>query len=347
MKLFLHPGHAKCGSTSIQRAIIRNRKVLADRQIVVPDPQLRLPGEAGFNPHGETPREFFRHIMEKDDATLLEIRLDAWRESSRWRDATFLISAENLINHLMGPIGQTIHGLLAEAFEAVEVIYYIRRQDDYILSAWQQWGFKEGKKFEAYCAEAQRRRNPHYWAVTQALSQLYGREHVTVRPLCPEALKGGDLLTDFFGRLIQPVNSTALDLDRSRSNISLNPYFCEVLAEQRGLFKDIHDDHLKQRLLKALGPGSDLFRKEKSFMSPALAASIMAHHQEENHRLHQQFFPDVAYDTVFGVRQQESGLSDSERQALSMQRESELQKHVIWNLIDLLQASERESRIPA
>lgn len=337
MKLFLHPGHAKCGSTSIQRAIIRNRVPLARRHIIVPDQQLRMPDEKDFNPRIETPREFFRQLMERNDTRPLAARLSAWRETSRWRDSTILISAENLINHLVGPIGQRIHGLLAEYFDTVEVIYYIRRQDDFILSAWQQWGFKEGKAFEAYCREARRRRNPHYWAAVQAFSQLYGRDNIVVRPLTPEALKGGDLLRDFFGRLVEEPSD--FDFDQSRSNISLNPYLCEILAEQRGLFRDIHDDRLKRRLLRTLGPESELFRREKTFMSPAIAENIMTHHFEENRRLQQHYFPHVDFETVFGLRQPDESIDD-ERHRLFRQRKDQIQKRVIRALVESLQSAE-------
>lgn len=336
MKLFLHPGHAKCGSTSIQRAIIRNRPALAEHHVVVPDPQLRLPGEAGFDPYGETPREFFRRLMETADTAPLVARLQSWRESPLWRDATFVISAENLINHLMGPIGERIHTVLAEHFDAVQVVYYIRRQDDYILSAWQQWGFKAGKTFAEYSQEALRQRNPHYLAVGQAFRKLYGPQNVILKPLLAQALKGGELLTDFFSYLVD--DPSTLSFDQSRSNLSLNPYLCEILAGRKGLFRDIHDDSLKQRLIKTLGENSEIFRKEKAFMDPELARSIMLHHQQENLRLQKHFFPDVSYEAVFGIGD-ESGADDGERRQLSRQREEQLQKHVIWDLMGLLQAS--------
>jgi|GEM_PF-1917871 len=336
MKLFLHPGHAKCGSTSIQRAIIRNRPALAEHLVVVPDPQLRLPGEAGFDPYGETPREFFRQLMETTDTAPLAARLTAWRESPLWRDATFVISAENLINHLMGPIGERIHSVFAEHFDAVQVIYYIRRQDDYILSAWQQWGFKEGKSFSEYSQEALRRRNPHYLAVGQAFRRLYGHQSVIVRPLLAKALRGGELLTDFFSYLVE--DPATLSFDKSRSNVSLNPYLCEILAEHKALFRDIHDDRLKQRLINALGVDNALFHREKSFMDPELARGIMLHHKEENLLLQKHFFPDVSFEAVFGMGS-DAEASDAERRQRSRQREEQLQRNVIGDLLGLLQAS--------
>ncbi|NRB55614.1 MAG: hypothetical protein HRU39_06475 [Salinicola sp.] len=345
MRLLLHPGHAKCGSTSIQRAIIRNRPGLADNQVVVPDPRLRLPGEAGFDPRGETPREFFRQIMENGgDTTSLRARLESWRESPLWRDATFVISAENLINHLMGPIGEGIHRVLADYFDDVEVIYYIRRQDDYLLSAWQQWGFKEGKTFAEYSQEALRRANPHYLAVGQAFGRLYGSASVTVRPLQAEALRGGELLTDFFAHLVE--DPSRLSFDRDRSNLSLNPFFCEILAGYQGLFRDIHDDRLKQRLARTLGVGHELFQRERDFMDPEMARRIMAHHREENLHLQQQFFPHVPFETVFGDREEE-GLDPGERVQMSRQRAEQLQKHVIRELLELLQSMPESAKSPA
>ncbi|WP_110708377.1 hypothetical protein [Salinicola sp. CR57] len=345
MRLLLHPGHAKCGSTSIQRAIIRNRPGLADNRVVVPDPHLRLPGDAGFDPYGETPREFFRQVMENGgDTTSLRSRLASWQESPLWRDATFVISAENLINHLLGPIGEGIHRVLAEYFDDVKVIYYIRRQDDYLLSAWQQWGFKEGKSFAEYSQEALRRANPHYLAVGQAFGRLYGAAHVTVRPLQAEALRGGELLTDFFAHLVE--DPSTLSFNQDRSNLSLNPFFCEILAGYQGLFRDIHDDRLKQRLIRTLGAGNELFQRERDFMDPEMARRIMTHHREENARLQQQFFPHVPFEAVFGDR--DAGEPDpAARVRLSRDRAEQLQRHVIRDLLELLQSMPEGARSPA
>lgn len=336
MRLLLHPGHAKCGSTSIQRSLIANRQALADHRVVVPDPQLRLPGEAGFDSQGETPREFFRRLMELGDTGPLEARLRAWRESPSWPDATFVISAENLINHLMGPIGERIHRALADYFDVVQVIYYIRRQDDYLLSAWQQWGFKEGKTFVEYSQEALRRANPHYLAVGQAFGKLYGADSVTIRPVLPEALRGGELLQDFFGRLVD--DPSTLSFDQDRSNLSLNPFLCEVLSGRKTLFRDIHDDSLKQRLIRTFGADSELFQREAFFMDPALARHIMTHHREENLRLQKHFFPHVAFEKVFGDREQH-GPGDDERLRISRERAGQLQKRVIWGLLERLQSN--------
>ncbi|WP_251978717.1 hypothetical protein [Salinicola avicenniae] len=344
MKLFLHPGHAKCGSTSIQRAIVRNRQVLADQGIIVPDHHLRLPGEAGFEARAETPRDLFRRLKASGDLGELEKRLQVWRKTPSLRDVTLVISAENLINHLMQPIGRQLHGLLADAFDEVEVIYYIRRQDDYLLAAWQQWGFKEGKGFEAYCEQARQQRNPHYLAIGQAFGSLYGREHVTIRPLMPEALRGGDLLSDFFSRLGVP--STTLEPAGPRSNLSWNPYLCRLLVEQPALFRDIHDDALKQFLQAKLGPGSALFSREADFVDPALARSIMEHHAAENRQLQQQFFPLVDYEAVFGLPTATATTDTLRREKIAL-RESELQRQVLGELLAYLHAVAVPAKTPA
>lgn len=106
---------------------------------------------------------------------------------------------------------------------------------------------------------------------------------------------------DFFGRLVD--DPSTLSFDQDRSNLSLNPFLCEVLAGRKALFRDIHDDSLKQRLIRTFGADSELFQREASFMDPALARHIMAHHREENLRLQKHFFPHVSFEKVFGGRE--------------------------------------------
>ncbi|MEG3115968.1 hypothetical protein R3F72_12675 [Salinicola sp. 4072] len=70
-------------------------------------------------------------------------------------------------------------------------------------------------------------------------------------------------------------------------------------------------------------------------MDPALARHIMAHHREENLRLQKHFFPHVSFEKVFGGREQD-GPGDDERLRISRERAGQLQKRVIWDLLERL-----------
>lgn len=280
MKLLLHPGHSKCGSTTIQKAIIKNRKLLEAHGYVIPDPQMRIRGDDGFNPNGETPRAFFRHAMEQKDLGPLKEKLARLKQKHGDSDSTVLISAENLVNQLGAASGLNIHRLLRDTFDSHEVIYYIRRQDQFIMSAWQQWGYKKGLSLQAFVEQALKTRNPNYRVIASAFSNLYGKTNVTVVPLLRESLIEGDLVSDFFARLgiRDKVQKPADSID----NKSLNPYLCEALSRVNHIFRDIHDESVKHQLEQSHSSNPALYMRDNNYMSAKTRKRIYDAFSEDN-----------------------------------------------------------------
>ncbi|WP_324689889.1 glycosyltransferase family 61 protein [Cobetia sp. D5] len=272
MKLVLHPGHSKCGSTTIQKAIIKNRKLLESHGYVIPDPQMRTPGDEGFNPNGETPRAFFRHAMEQKDLEPLKAKLARIKEKYGDSSQSVLISAENLVNQLGAASGLNIHRLLRDTFVSHEVIYYIRRQDQFIMSAWQQWGYKKGLSLQAFVEQALRGKNPNYRVIASAFSNLYGKSNVTVVPLLRDSLIEGDLVADFFARL--GIISEVQKPEDSIDNKSLNPYLCEALSKVNHIFRDIHDESIKHQLEKSHSSDPALYMRDDDYMSAEVRRRI-------------------------------------------------------------------------
>lgn len=272
MKLVLHPGHSKCGSTTIQKAIIKNRKLLESHGYVIPDPQMRTPGDEGFNPNGETPRAFFRHAMEQKDLEPLKAKLARIKEKYVDSSQSVLISAENLVNQLGAASGLNIHRLLRDTFDSHEVIYYIRRQDQFIMSAWQQWGYKKGLSLQAFVEQALRGKNPNYRVIASAFSNLYGKSNVTVVPLLRDSLIEGDLVADFFARL--GITSGVQKPADSIDNKSLNPYLCEALSKVNHIFRDIHDETIKLKLEKAFSHDEALYMRADGYMPSSMRRKI-------------------------------------------------------------------------
>lgn len=288
MKLVLHPGHAKCGSTTIQKAIIKNRNLLEGHGYIIPDPQLRTPGDKGFNPNGETPRAFFRHVMEQDDLSALNSRLATIREKYSSSNKTVLISAENLVNQLNKPSGRNVHETLAENFSDYKVVYYIKRQDDFILSAWQQWGYKRGLNIQKFIGQCLKVRNPNYLAVVDFFESFYGKGSLDVTPLDVDFLFGGDLLSDFFIKL--GVNKPFDVPGNAIENKSLNPHICELFLKFDFLFDDIHDEFLKYRLSRLVKDSPGLFMRDDDYLPVKARRRIMNAFHKDNNLISERFF---------------------------------------------------------
>lgn len=342
MKLVLHPGHSKCGSTTIQRAIIKNRGLLESRDYIIPDPQMRTNGDDGFNPNGETPRAFFRHAMEQKDLEPLKDKLERIREKYGGTRRTILISAENLVNQLGSPAGLNIHKLLRDYFDSHNVIYYIRRQDQFIMSAWQQWGYKKGLSLQDFVEKALKGKNPNYRVIANTFGNIYGKDNVTIAPLLRDSLLEGDLVSDFFARL--GMREKVQKPKESIDNKSLNPYLCEALSKVSHVFHDIHDESIKHQLEKTYPSDEALYMRADNYMTTNVRRRIHDFFESDNHAISVEHsmgtawfqYSEMTSCHVDRERQAEQGalrIIDDLNESLSLQREPQgaINKNVeVW-----------------
>jgi len=140
MNLILHPGHPKCGSSSIQKFLYDNRAALEAKGWAVPDRffHFRFEKDCDFS-FAESPVSYFSKVIRKGNYFRLQNRIEKAIEGAQQAGIhTFIVSAENLADELAEPL----HEIFSTYFDVKKVLYYIRRQDDFLLSAWQQWGHK-------------------------------------------------------------------------------------------------------------------------------------------------------------------------------------------------------------
>jgi hypothetical protein len=291
MKLILHPGHAKCGSTTIQRFLRINRELLFENDILVPDLNFRFPGERGFVASSESPRKFFREIMESVDLSKLVERLKFLK--SNYPNKSLLVSAENLTVALAA-IGKEIHSLFSDFFEDVHIIYYIRPQDTYMLSSWQQWGYKSGVTLNELCVQ---NNIPDYAGVIRSLKIIYNKPWIDVVPLNKNALLGGGLISDFLKRVSFP----KLDYTYSNdlANVSLSPVLCDFLSNQKFLFKDHHENYVEDYILKRLNDKPIFFERVDGYFNKEERLKILNSRSESNRFLHKHFFSELSFQDVF------------------------------------------------
>jgi hypothetical protein len=124
-RLVLHPGHPKCGSSSIQHALLSNIKALEERGVIFP---------------AQRPNRIFRQACERPDSAILAEWLKGILAKTRRAGGdTVVISAEDPGVRRLITEGRPIQELFRRCFRTVDVIYYVRRQDDWMVSQWQQW----------------------------------------------------------------------------------------------------------------------------------------------------------------------------------------------------------------
>ncbi len=298
MDLIIHPGHGKCGSTSIQKYLYDNRASLSGEGYAIPDKFFRFSFEKESNFSSTQPAvHYLAKTCEKRGYSLLEKRIDEALENAQQSNIhTFVLSAENLSNSHTKPL----HEIFSRYFNVKKVLYYTRRQDDLLLSAWQQWGHKTGTDLTGFCQRQMREGLPAYIKSAAMMESCYGKGILEVVPFSRSVFRDGDLISDFAARTGLGVIDGSGSVSRTE-NKSLNPLVCEYLAQVPNIYVSVHDNHPKADLEKFKLEQPWLFDPWKKYLAEADRKLILDHFEAENRELHSTYFPDISFDLLFGM----------------------------------------------
>ncbi|MBE7213947.1 hypothetical protein MK852_17120 [Shewanella benthica] len=301
--LVLHPGHSKCGSTTIQDFIFENREIFRKRGVFLPDLNFNFPHSSDYQfDLTHTPRDYLAKIQAgKVPLSDLEHKLDDMIErASEQGCRRVIISAENLINAISGKITSEIHSLFNRKFNKVRVVYYIRRQDSLLISAWQQWGHKTGISLDDYIKKMSRTKFGDFLFITRNLKKLYSGQTIKVCPLSRKAMIGGNLLADFCSRA--QINTNGLELNLEASNSGLSSALCTTLSSISDIYSDVHDQKIKS-IITELTPNSILLRDKKysTELSQEVKELLFNKFQESNKILAKNHFPKIDFDETLSL----------------------------------------------
>ncbi len=297
MKLLLHPGHSKCGSTSIQEWVKRNLRALGKNGIAVPSSDCSLASSS--RRARTTTYPYLRRCAESRDMTGFERDFRSLVEEASKRHSTLLWSDEFLTDPRVQDEPCRIHQIVSEHFESVRVVFYIRKQTDFLLAAWEQWNHKRGESLESMVRNSMANHQPDYLSNVRFLQHVYGRENVSLRYLGPETLTEGDLIRDFC--TIGGIDSDRYTPLAERANVSLNPYLCEILSlSSKSIYANNCENLEVEQWLKKYAPKSGAFDPCREFMKPELRSQVLAGFESDNRTLHAEFFPEHVYSDLFG-----------------------------------------------
>ena len=165
--------------------------------------------------------------------------------SKRKGDHVAILSAENLANPGMAELFMN----LDSGFD-VDVVFYLRPQLQWVLSAWKPWGLKTGvplSDFVSQCIDARTptfRRDIESWKATLPAANMH------VRFFIPELLAGGNPAQDFFN--LFGLSEKEFKFESEARNPSLDVSVLHVLSKNPHLFSDVHDNRLTLALTRAL-----------------------------------------------------------------------------------------------
>jgi hypothetical protein len=202
-RLFLHIGHPKTGTTSIQTFLLENRAALRREGVLVPHA-----GVVEGAHHGLTANYYsVRRCPDRAAANLEALR----REVEAAQCPTVVISSEALIQE-----NPERFAAFRDAGFAVVVIYYIRRQDLAVESVYAQRVRSYNQMEIRPIQDMLRHLTPHYRKHLDRYAQTFGRDHVRVRPFEKAAFQGGALLPDFLTLIgVDPARYPAAERKRN------------------------------------------------------------------------------------------------------------------------------------
>lgn len=302
-RITIHIGHPKCASTTLQAALAANLDALRARGALVADRSMRFVTEGQLD---GTPTFYVADMVARGEAGLRDAvqHIHAQSADLPARYDHLIISAESLAN----PKGEFLAKALAHGYR-VEVVYYVRRPQDFLVSAWAQWGCLEGKPLAPFVEREFELGRPAYRKVADKWAAFAHAMHV--RPLHPSALRDGDVVRDLFAALGYADLEPKLEASR---NPMLDWGVLEVFADSSFLFEDIHDTGLGDWL-----KGHGAVATDRPRLPRALVEQVRDRYDDDNRALHARWFADVDFDEVLATRVDDAAPEQSENEQLAAQ----------------------------
>ena len=279
-KIVLHLGANKTGSSAVQRFLALNVAALREQGIIVPDAQFRV-ADSVQGAHVFSFEQLFRA---ENGRELLEDAIAGIHRAAP-EATTILLSAENLAASQKAP---ALFEQLSETHD-IRAIIYVRRQDDYILSAWQQWNSKVLTDFWAW-ALASVGTLGNWRHYLERWETVVPRQSITVRVFERDRLEGGDVIADFH-RLL----GTSLPLDQLAYPDSIvNPSFSHAVMDLvKGndlIFENVHDNGF-YNLVSSLTGDRFVKKGRESSLTFKQRTALLQRYAPSNRWVRDHYFP--------------------------------------------------------
>jgi hypothetical protein len=286
--IYLHIGTTKTGSTSIQMLLQENRAVLRRKNIAVytfcrrerADVSCQMRGLVAYLSLGLSSFRTAKKSVEWYHRFLQELKDES---------ADRVIVSEECLWDVVGSwrkrrrFRQFIDDL--RVFADVRVLVYLRRQDNFLMSAYQQ-NLKGGQLGGLTCrrwlllSSGGKSRADYRRCLTWILS-LIEKEHLTIRPFETAQFVQGDLLTDFLHNVGLNIDD-GFSVPTIKRNPGLSPFLAEIIRCLGFFYTE--QDPIRPLFWLKWTDGGKFFKKnmEHQFLSPRDRRRLMEKYQEGN-----------------------------------------------------------------
>jgi len=305
MRLVCHIGTPKTGSTLLQTTCKQNKAWLAGHGVYYPN--LLQPKANHLTLFAAVAQRHTVFHRELGVASMAEVpafrervldKLDKEIQVARRQHDTMLISSENLSGRLTLPAIQDLSKILAPRLTTIEILVYLRRQDDCLLSLYAE-GVKRGftkipfSEFVTRSLTGNGRQGFFdYRFLLARWAKAFGREQLDTRLFEKDDWHGGDLTVDFMTRVI---GSTPTNLDALRtpafSRTSLSAPCLKAVQNINRWVPYLQDGKISERQKGLQEIIRRLPTEPKPNNTAADTARIMQHFAESNAHVKQMYFP--------------------------------------------------------
>lgn len=244
--LYLHIGTTKTGTTSIQKFCLQNQLLLQKKNYCFPDSIYRYENKenATFRYKGIHRNGHFLvgSVWDADGGhdTAEEERL--YNEGMANVAALFqtydnvILSDEGIwymSSYGKRDLWDKLQTHAKEHHYQIKIIVYLRRQDDFFISNWNQ-AVKENHmtdSIEKNLEETMKTRIKRYayGEKLDSISQIFGKEHIIVRRFEPQAFYNGNIYADFLHCLGLELTEEYKPLESATNNTSLEGNTLEIM----------------------------------------------------------------------------------------------------------------------
>lgn len=278
MKIKLHIGANKTGSSAIQRFIRENLNNFQKHGITIPDTRLNDTGVVT----GEHSFSFESFFHEDFPGAQLREKLD--RLASRGHKEIAL-SAESLSN-----MGKTdFFGPVFSDYDT-EVLLYIRRQDDLLLSTWQQWSSKRETNLSDWLERAKTKIG-QWDSLIRAWAEYVGFEKIHVRVFERSEMKNQNIAHDAFDFFFKDQSQDEFDFSIGEVNPSFSDLIVPLVSGNNAIFQTTHDNEF-YHLVRELTGDEYIGKKRISLITEKERLLLLKSYEDCNEWVREKYFPN-------------------------------------------------------
>ena len=294
IRLIVHLGAGKCGSSAIQQ-YLSQRSIPGLRKNGILAPSRTMEASGDFDGQQVW---YFQSLLPIDESRIVEFRDRLFRLRDQAQLAgchTIILSGENLIH----PVG--FHKLFVgtEDHFDLRLLLYIRRQDDFVIAAWQQWYLKKGWTIAQYLSGYARTIGD--WAkFLSHWENAFGPARITVRRYGTQYLVDGDVIADFF--LATGLNKSGCTELSALINPRINEAIGRMGNRVADVFRDTDDNRFYESFAFAIGEKAFQTSTTSALLSHVQRLELLKMYDAGNEMLKQRYFPELAsHEPLFAL----------------------------------------------